>query len=265
MISLFLSLPFLLSALSKSLDSGYFLRHIQRLGFLPNSICGFVGVLLIATIWGISTSLIFGLCFGFIVPAAQIFLLFATLITVVEAWKQNRPSCGCYGPGLIVSPSISVIINIILLVGLSHLDTSTCTHSSLRIITICMIIGVVLGRFSQSSPLIDFSPTAIGKIWRTKTKYEWQVIAFLSQECDVCHLWKPVLNALDKHYPVHVLTTECSFENVPCSSWARKKMLSNIESFPTILLLHNNVITKKWSSPPPQNLLEQIQKAHYAD
>lgn len=265
MISVFLSLPFLLSAVSKSLDSGYFVRHIQRLGFLPNSVCGLISVLLLAILWGISTALMFGYCYGLIIPIAQVFLLLATLITAIESWKQKRPSCGCYGPGLAVSPSISIMINIIVIVGLSTLQNSTCTHTSLRTMLVCMLIGIVMGRLSQSSPLIDFSSIATGKKWSTKSDHEWQVVAFLSNECEVCHLWKPVLHALHKHYPVHIITADCTLEKVPCSSWTRKRILTHIESFPTLLLLHNNVITKKWSSTPPQNLLEQIQKLHYAN
>ncbi|MAA80131.1 MAG: hypothetical protein CL916_12830 [Deltaproteobacteria bacterium] len=263
-MSVLLALPFLLSALSKSLDSGFFVRQIQRLGFLPNSVSGLLGVFILATIWGITASLLFGYCYDLIVPLAQFFLLLATLITALQAWKQKRPSCGCYGPGLIVPPSISIIVNILIIIGLNTLDISTCTHNSLRTTIVFMLIGVVLGRFSQTSPLIDFSPTAIGKIWKTKSNHEWQIVAFLSQECDVCHLWNPVLNALHKHYPVQVFTTTCTSTDIPCSSWTRKKMLTYIEAFPIILLVHNNIITKKWNSPPPQNLLEQIQKVHYA-
>ena len=264
MISFFLALPFLLSALSKSLDSGFFVRQIQRLGFLPNSVSGLASVLILAVIWGITACLMLGHCYELIVPLAQGFLFFAALITALQAWKQNRPSCGCYGPGLIVPPSISITINVVVIFGLTTLGPSTCTHDSLRTTIIFVLAGIILGRFSQKSPLIDFSPIAVGNVWKTKTSHEVQVVAFLSQECDVCHLWVPVLNALHKHHPVHILTTTCSSETTPCSSWTRKKMLTYVESFPTIMLLSNNIITKKWSSPPPQNLLEQIQKAHYA-
>ena len=262
MISFFLAVPFCLSALSKSLDSGFFVRQIHRLGFVPNSVCGFASVVILAALWGISSSLLFGHCYGLTIPLAQAFLIFATVITALQAWKQNRPSCGCYGPGLIVPPSISIIVNLLVIIGLETLEASICTHESLRTITIAAIIGVVLGRFSQSTPLVDFSPIAIGKIWKTKENQEWQVLAFLSQECEVCLQWKPVLNALNKHYPVQIRTSSCTDSHLPCSSMDRKKMLTYVESFPTIILLHNHVIVKKWSSPPPQNLLEQIQKAH---
>lgn len=264
MISILISIPFVLSALFKSLDSGFFIRQILRLGFIPSSVGGLFGVLILAMLWCIATSLFFGYCTGFIIPLAQLFLSFATLITILQAWKQKRPSCGCYGPGIIVPPSISILINMLLFFGLSTLPPSVCTHDSVRTLSIFVLVGVVLGRMSQSSPIIDFSPIALGKKWNTEEEHEWQVISFLSQECDVCHLWKPVLNALHKHHPVHIYTTTCDDNSVPCTSWSRKKILTSIESFPTIILLHNNTIIKKWTSPPPQNLLEQIQKAHYA-
>lgn len=264
MISFFLSLPFFLSALSKSLDSGFFMRQIQRLGFLPNSVSGFASVIILALLWGLASGLAFGYCYDLIVPLAHGFLVVATLITVLQAWKQNRPSCGCYGPGIIVPPSISIAINTIVMIGLTSLHSSTCTHDSLRTIFVFMLAGIILGRFSQRSPLIDFSPVAIGNTWNTKAKHEWHVVAFLSQECEVCRRWEPVLHALHKHYPVHVLTTACPEDGIPCSLWTRKKMLTYVEAFPLIMLVHNNVIAKKWSSPPPPNLLEQIRKAHYA-
>lgn len=266
MIAVLLSIPFFLSAISKSIDSGHFVRQVQRLGFLPSSVCGFLCVIILGLVWSIASSLFLGVCHGLILPFTQAFLCCAMLITVLQAWKQQRPSCGCYGPGITVPPAISIIIDLILLIGVHNLEPAPCTHESIRIILVMVIIGLFLGRTSLSSPIIDFSPIARGKKWVQPTKEEISIIAFLSIDCTTCAQWQPVLNALNKHHPVQIITSQCDEDRnkTPCIRWTRKQMLKYVESFPTIILLHHDTIQKKWDSSPPENLLEQIQQVHYS-
>ena len=266
MISVLLSLPFLLSAMSKSIDSGYFVRQVQRLGFLPNAVSGLLCVLILGILWGVAASLGSGRCTGLSIPIAQTFLVGAILITSLQTWKQNRPSCGCYGPGLVIPPLFSIIIDVALLFGLSDIDSSSCTHESLRSISIVVVVGLLMGRASLLSPIIDFSPLAKGKKSPYPTHKERSVIAFLSNECMVCTQWYPILYALNKHYPVHIISSECTqhTKDLPCQCSTRKTILTYVESFPTVVLLHHDTVQKKWSSSPPENLLEQIQKVHYS-
>jgi hypothetical protein len=268
MIPALIAIPFLLSSISKSIDSGFFVRQIYRLGFIPSSVASLSAVLILATLWLISGSFVLGTCQTFTIPIAQGFILLAIAITLLQWWQQRRPSCGCYGPGLPISPPISILIDVLIFVGLYTLPTSLCSHSALQPLAIFVLFGLIMGRFSLQKPLFDLSPTAIGRNWKhTSFPSSNGIVAFISPECEVCAEWIPVLYALGKHHSVHILSFSPPPDYPPHIQYqekTRRMILTQIEQFPTIISIQNGHIQKRWLGTPPENLLEQINPSHYA-
>ena len=265
-MTLILALPFLLSALTKSIDSGRFLRQILRLGGFPKSLSPILTTCTIAILWFISMALLFGSCLSLAVILIRVFLFIAIVATLVQWLQQQRPSCECYGPALPISPQMSIAIDIALLWGTSFLPLDVCTHTNMKEILPCVLFGIILARISSTKPILDLSKTGIGKKWTmTLSDTETMLVAFVSPECPICAQWLPILYALSKEHSIHIIsTTKPEFlpESIRFFPQDRKKILTDIEQFPLVLRIENNIIVKKWDEKPPQTILEEINTTH---
>jgi len=261
MISFFIGIPFFLSAITKSIDTGHFLRQIGKLR-LPTPITSLIAICTLSTLWFLAGSLLFSRCTLIAIPIAKLFLFLAIPLTLIRWVLHKRPSCGCYGPGIRVPPLFSILIDSALLIGLSNLSTTTCTRDSLQILLIPIILGVVLSRMSQQKPLLDLSPTAIKKRWIHHSFGKGKgLIAIVSPKCSICSQWFPVLQAANRHIPVLVFSPEevdGGFPKLSQTILPRKKLLSWVESFPTVLLIENEIIQARWHGVPKPNMLDHI-------
>ena len=261
MLSLLIGLPFLLSALSKSIDSGFFLRQLAKLR-LPTPITSLLAVLILSALWFICGSFLLSRCTSVAIPLANIFLSLAIPITIVQWFVLKRPSCGCYGPGLRVPPPISIGIDALLLVAIANIPSHTCNRDSLQIILVTVIVGIVLSRISQQSPILDLSPTALNKKWtHSSLGSEKTLVAFISPTCSTCAQWYPILMAVHRHIPVLILSSaelDDALAKLPQDLVPRKKLLSWVESFPTILILENEKVQARWRGAPKPNMLSEI-------
>ena len=261
MISFLIGIPFLLSALSKSIDSGFFLRLLAKLR-LPTPITSLLAVLIISVLWFVWGGFALSQCTSITIPMAKIFLYLAIPITLVQWFVLKRPSCGCYGPGLRVPPAISIGIDVLLLIAISKLPFHSCTRESLQFLLVPVIIGIVLSRMSQKSPLLDLSPTAINKKWtHPSLGNDRTLVAFISPTCSTCSQWYPILLAVHRHLPVLVLSSaelEDSLAELPQEIVSRQRLLSWVESFPTILILEQEKIQVRWRGAPKPNMLSEI-------
>ena len=261
MISFFIGIPFFLSAITKSIDAGHFLRQIGKLR-LPTPITSLIAVCVLSTLWFLAGSLLISRCTSIAIPLAKLFLFLAIPLTVIRWILHKRPSCGCYGPGIRVPPIYSIGIDTALLIGLSNLSATTCTRESLQFLLIPIILGVVLSRMSQQKPLLDLSPTAVKKRWTHHSfGKDKGLIAFVSPKCAVCAQWFPILQAANRKIPVLIVSTEefeHAFPNLSQKILPRKKLLSWVESFPTVLLIENEIIEARWRGIPKSNMLDHI-------
>ena len=263
MLSILIALPFLLSAISKSIDSGFFLRQLARSTKFPQTILPVFALCVLGINWLLVAGFLTKNCSFVIIPIAVFYLLCATLVTIIQWIKTQKPSCGCYGPGIVVHPLLSISINILCLFGISLLEQNDCTVNHLQIDGVTVLAGLILARFSAFRPLIDLSPTAIDKIWTQTPHYNGKLhlVAFLSPNCDSCKEWLPVLITIHKKIPVHIITAD-SFTGMPQSvhieKSTKKIIFQKIELFPTVLAIKDRKILQRWLLSPSQNILEEI-------
>lgn len=265
-MTLLIALPFLLSAITKSIDSGRFFRQISRISLFPKTFIPFITPFTIGIIWFVSTALILQSCLSLTRILIQGFLTIGILATLIQWIQQKRPSCECYGPALPVSPPMSITIDIAILWSTTHLVTDECTHTDIKKILMGVVFGVILARISSRKPILDLSKTGLGKRWTlTPSEKENFFVAFLSSECPICAEWLPILYACSKHHSVQIISaTKPDFlpDSIHFIQRDRKNILRDIEHFPLVLWVKEEVIIKKWEEKPPQNLLEQINTTH---
>ena len=261
MIAFLVAIPFAISALTKSIDSGFFLRQIGRTTSLPQVLIPIVALIVLALNCFLVMALVLNNC-GFITrPLGIGYLAIASVLSLTHWFAHKRPSCGCYGPALNVHPLLSISINVTCIALLCYLPNSTCTHQSLQYILIFMLLGVIIGRQSIHKPLIDLSVTAEGKTWTKGAKAPLQIVAFLSPQCSSCQTWISALNVLSKQHPVVVVSYSEINSLTPSiirQHQSRRAILREIEYFPTILLIKKQLIVKRWVEKSPQNILEEM-------
>ena len=264
MIPVFIALPFALSALTKSIDCGFFLRQLGRSIPLPQPLIPIVALTVLAMNWFLVIALVLNTCIFFVRPIAIGYLSIASIFSLIYWIKYKRPSCGCYGPAVSVHPLLSITINMICINLILGLTSTACTHQSLQYIFITILIGVLLGRQSIHRPLIDLSATAVGKMWIKDDALPLNVIAYLSPKCTSCQSWLPALNIISKQQPVTVISASPISGLSPSiiqQRQSRRAILKEIEYFPTVLVVKQQRIMQRWVEKSPQNILEEI--AHF--
>ena len=262
MISFMVALPLLIAAISKSVDSGFFLRSLDRILPIPKILLPLCALVILGINWFLVSGLLFQNCSFFIRPLGFVFLGMATLITLIRWLIRPSHSCDCYGPGITVHPLLSVLINIACLVGLWFLPMTPCVLGDIQYNASLVMVGIILGRFSVDAPLWDLSATAPGKIWKEEAiPHSTHIVAYLSPSCASCTPWFPLLISAHRTIPVSIVGSE-EFVQLPETLFLLHKeneqIFQRIERFPTVLAIKDHRIVHRWRKSPPQNFLEEI-------
>ena len=209
MLSFLIAIPLLIASVTKSVDSGFFLRTLYRLLPIPKILLPIVVLFILATSWFVVAGLILQNCSFFIVPLGIAYLTIATFVTLIRWLLRPSHSCDCYGPGISVHPILSICINLACISALFFVPTTSCLAADLQYNGTLVIIGIILARLSTYTPIWDLSLTAPQKIWKDEAiSHKTHIVAYLSPSCDSCSRWLPILISAHRNIPLYIISDE---------------------------------------------------------
>jgi thioredoxin-related protein len=299
MISYLLILPvaivFLISGIVKVIDSGSFISHIAKLGFLNKKNYLVLPLLLIGMEVALGTSILLFFAPHILIPLTIILLLFFIGLTYWSTKTGKVEDCGCYGGLLAIKPKTSMILDVIyilLLLGalliLDFNNFNTPIFSDFNIFDLLKLV-LILASFaaayyyskkSTKEPLMDISRLKNGVKWKSGwlksdiikiTKEQQYFVVFLGKTCPYCKRWVPLLNIMNtqkdlpKVFGIMTLSNE-EIEQFKTEYLVRfplvymDKLLWNtmIKAVPTAIHIKEGVIQEKWTGKLPEEYAERI-------
>ncbi len=292
--SILVGIIFVITGVAKIIEPWKFIDHIAKLNVLPPQLIRWVALTFTAIETALGVALILGVFPSVIIPVSILLLIGLTIITWWGTSTGRTEDCGCYNGWLDVTPTQSIILNIVYIVLLilaaifGNYQPTVLWQWMLVLATLVTSGALASGSyeflFNNSRPYIDLTPLQTNRTW----KPEWldedsdstlmsgsKLVVFLSTKCPACKNWLNVLKVV--HYrddlpevigTISLSTIEEGQDfvdgyglNYPIVEMEQKQHQKlGISFFPTAILLEDGVIKDKWLGVIPDYFIERIRQ-----
>ncbi|MEM1172931.1 MAG: MauE/DoxX family redox-associated membrane protein [Cyanobacteria bacterium P01_H01_bin.35] len=291
---LIVGIVFLLTGIAKIIEPWKFLRHIAQLGLLKPVFIVPTSITFIAIESALGIALIFRVFPLVIIPLSILLLIGLSILTYWSTSTGKTEDCGCYNGWLEVSPTQSLILNLIyislLIVAefLGKYQPTVLWQWVAVLITLITTYALATGslKYMQKNggrPYIDFSPLKENKTWQlewlgedSKSLMSGSVIlVFMSPQCPQCKNWLNVLMFLQQQDDLPNVAGVVALNNFDegqdfVDNYALnfpvavvdKKLYEKlrIEAVPTAVVLEDGVIQDKWIGTMPVWFVDKIRQ-----
>ena len=283
-------LVFLVTGVAKALNSRKFINHIAQYGVVSGQLIVPFSIIFIGLECSLGTALILHSFPEWLVPGTLVLLVLLSITTVWSTSSGRTTDCGCYGGLAIVSPTQSILLNLIYisLMGIAWCypitEYETATWKWI-VPLVFFILALVSAQKSIDNPIIDLSYLQAGKQWQAKwlensskdlTKGT-HFIVFLGQECPYCKRWVPLLNVMNAQPHLPNVTAAMALEDEEIEAFKAKHLvhfpvveMSRLlfsymaEAVPTAALVKDGKVEKVTMGEIPQEYLKEIQRFYRA-
>ena len=276
-IILFIGFWLLLTGLIKSGNPILFILHINKLEIFPTKSGALIALILTEFECASGLALILGFMLGELIPFLILFLLLAVIVSWWGLWRGKTSDCGCYGNAFWLTPQLSSLINLVLILllyfswsKLRVAENSDLQWKSWLIAGFLLVVNIAF-KHSLAKPLLDLSPLKKGKLWKTKwlpimpdlSEMEQVLVVFLRLGCSECRSWIRQLDGVENLTIVGIFPRlrSKSFEpedrHNPGFIWHKIKSwkFNHLSAFPPQgVLVKRGIISQTWQGEFPIEL-----------
>ena len=293
--SLLVGIIFVFTGIAKVIEPWKFLQHISKLKLLQSSSSLlFAAFTFTAIESALGVALILGVFPSIIIPASILLFIGLMILTYWSTSSGLTEDCGCYNCWVDVSPTQSLILDIVYIVLLAfalikgNYQPTVLWEWVMVLATFVSSGTLTFASFEyfekNGSPYIDLSPLQTNRTWQPKWLGEDKdsklmsgnnIVIFLSTECPQCKKWLNVLKLV--HYrddlpevvgvvDINTVNERQEFVesyglNYPVIGVDAKQYEKlQIISVPTAFLLKDGVIKEKWIGQIPQHFARRIRE-----